>query len=68
ILDEKTGESHYLVRVRTTETEMRDARGEELPIIPGMTASVDVLTGKHTVLEYLLKPVLKVFNSAFHER
>jgi adhesin transport system membrane fusion protein len=68
ILDEKTGESHYLVRVRTRETEMRDGAGAELPIIPGMTASVDVLTGKHTVLEYLLKPVLKVFNSAFHER
>lgn len=68
ILDEKTGESHYLVRVRTLETEMRDGAGAELPIIPGMTASVDVLTGKHTVMEYLLKPVLKVFNSALHER
>ncbi|SME92798.1 membrane fusion protein, adhesin transport system [Tistlia consotensis] len=67
ILDEKTGESHYLIRVRTTENRMRDARGEVLPIIPGMTATVDVLTGTHTVLQYLLKPVLKVFKSAFHE-
>ncbi len=68
ILDEKTGESHYLVRVRTRRTEIRDAADEVLPIIPGMTASVDVLTGKRSILEYLLKPVLKVFDGALHER
>jgi adhesin transport system membrane fusion protein len=32
---------------------------DKMPIIPGMTAEVDILTGKKTVLSYLLKPVLK---------
>ena len=42
--------------------------GEQLPIIPGMTAEVDVLTGSKTILSYLLKPVLKVKDNALKER
>jgi adhesin transport system membrane fusion protein len=42
--------------------------GQDLPIIPGMTASVDILTGKKTVLEYLLKPILKAQEQALTER
>ena len=66
ILDEKQ-ESYYLIRVRT---ERNDLGNEEktLPIIPGMTAEVDVLTGKRTVLEYLLKPILRGREMAFRER
>jgi len=55
VIDEK-GNAYYLVRVRTT----RSNFSEKLPIIPGMTAEVDVLTGHKSVLSYLLKPVLKV--------
>ncbi len=43
-------------------------KGRTLPIIPGMTASVDILTGKKTVLAYLLKPVNKARESALRER
>ena len=43
-------------------------RGETLPIIPGMTASVDILTGKKSVLDYLLKPILKARQNALRER
>jgi membrane fusion protein, adhesin transport system len=39
-----------------------------MPIIPGMTAEVDVLTGKKTVMSYLLKPVLKAKAYALRER
>ncbi|MGY4828690.1 HlyD family type I secretion periplasmic adaptor subunit [Sphaerotilaceae bacterium SBD11-9] len=63
VVDER-GNAYYLVRVRTT----RSNFSEKLPIIPGMTAEVDVLTGKKTVLAYLLKPVLKVKAYALKER
>ncbi|MEY4561921.1 MAG: hypothetical protein RLZZ618_1198 [Pseudomonadota bacterium] len=63
IVDEK-GNAFYLVRVRTTRANF----SEKLPIIPGMTAEVDVLTGQKTVLSYLLKPVLKAKAYALRER
>lgn len=62
-VDER-GNAFYLVRVRTTKTNF----SEKMPIIPGMTAEVDVLTGQKTVLSYLLKPVLKVRSYALRER
>jgi len=39
-----------------------------LPIIPGMVAEVHILTGKRTVLQYLLKPILRAKANAFTER
>lgn len=50
--------SYYRVLVRTRNSTLR-AGGKELPIIPGMTASVEVRTGEKSVLDYLLKPVLR---------
>jgi adhesin transport system membrane fusion protein len=41
---------------------------DPLPIIPGMTVQVDILTGKKTILDYLLKPILKTKELAFRER
>ena len=43
-------------------------RGEELPIMPGMMATVDIMTGKKTVLDYLLKPILKARQNALREK
>jgi membrane fusion protein, adhesin transport system len=63
VVDEK-GNAFYLVRVRTSKSGFND----KLPIIPGMTAEVDVLTGNKSVLSYLLKPVLKVRDGALRER
>lgn len=54
----------YLVRVRTE----RAGFDASLPIIPGMTTQVDILTGKKTVLSYLLKPVLRAKQNALTER
>ena len=62
-VDEK-GNAYYIVRVRTDQTSL----GKNLPIIPGMMAQVDILTGKKTILSYLLKPVLKAKSYAFTER
>jgi len=63
IVDEK-GNAFYLVKVRT----LKPSLGEGLPIIPGMVAQVDIITGKKSVLSYLLKPVLKAKAYAFTER
>ncbi len=58
------GNAYYLVRVRT----LKSALGKELPIIPGMVAEVDIMTGKKSVLAYLLKPVTRAKSRAFTER
>lgn len=62
-VDER-GNAFYLVRVRTHQSSF----GDKLPVIPGMTAEVDILTGSKTVLSYLLKPVLKAKAYALRER
>lgn len=66
ILDEE-GESYYLVRLETEKPYIGTA-STELPLIAGMTVGVDILTGKKTVMDYLLKPVLKAKNRALTER
>ncbi|WCE31994.1 HlyD family type I secretion periplasmic adaptor subunit [Vibrio sp. SCSIO 43137] len=64
-IQDEEGNSFYLVRVRTDEHKF-GAMGE-LPIIPGMTTSVDIITGKRTVLDYLLKPILSAQQTALRE-
>ncbi|MDB6002371.1 MAG: hemolysin secretion protein [Rhizobacter sp.] len=59
-------DAYYRVMVRTTSSTLH-AGGKELPIIPGMTATVEIRTGEKTVLTYLLKPVFKA-REAFRER
>ena len=66
ITDERN-ESFYRVRVRTHDNALEKA-GEPLPITPGMTAQVDILTGHKTVMDYLLKPILKAKERALRER
>lgn len=63
VVDEK-GNAYYVVKVRT----LKSSLGKDLPIIPGMVAQVDIITGKKSVLSYLLKPVLKARSYAFTER
>jgi membrane fusion protein, adhesin transport system len=58
------GNTFYTVRLRTEKSELRPG----LPIIPGMVAEVDIVTGQKTVLSYLLKPVLKAKDAALSER
>lgn len=61
------GNSYYLVQVRTEKNHL-DSKNGPLPIIPGMITSVDIVTGKKTILSYLLKPVLRARNLALRER
>jgi len=64
VTDEK-GNAFYTIRVRTKRAYIGD---RHLPIIPGMVAEVDILTGKKSVLSYLLKPVLRAKAAALTER
>ena len=61
------GESFYRVYLRTDRNTLIHA-DNELPIIPGMTATVEILTGEKSVLDYLLKPLLKARDRALRER
>ena len=67
IEDEVDKQHYYIIKVRNAEGKlMKD--GEELSIIPGMTVQVDVLTGRRTVLQYLLKPFHRMRFNALRER
>lgn len=67
IVDEE-GVSYYQVRLQTESSSLGKEGEDPLPIIPGMTVQVDILTGKKTVLDYILKPILKTKQLAFRER
>ncbi|SEI23761.1 HlyD family type I secretion periplasmic adaptor subunit [Tardiphaga sp. OK245] len=72
ITDEKgdkneRGETFYRVMVRTEKNHLGTAE-QPLPIIPGMVATVEVLTGKKSVLDYLVKPARMLRDEAFRER
>ncbi len=66
IINER-GEAFFLIRVRT-ERNYLGHQHNSLPIIPGMTVSIDVLTGRKTILEYLLKPFNRMQERALRER
>ena len=66
-IEDKRGEHFYLVKVRTQKNAIV-YHNESLPIIPGMVVTADILIGKKTVLDYLLKPILKAKQNALRER
>jgi adhesin transport system membrane fusion protein len=63
-LTTEDGIAYYQVRVRTNKTQI----GNNLPIIPGMRATVDIISGQKSILSYLMKPVLRAKAYAFTER
>lgn len=66
ITNEK-GESYYLVHIKTDKNHLGTTE-KPLELMVGMTTTVDILTGKKTVLDYLLKPILKAKHNALRER
>lgn len=66
-ITDENGDSFYVVRIQTEKNAL-ERKGEVLPIIPGMVASVDILTGEKTIMEYLLKPFIKTLKNSLHER
>ena len=67
VINEKTGESHYIVEVRTSETALAGKTGRKLPIGVGMVSDVALLGDKRSVLSYLLSPFTKLREEAFRE-
>jgi adhesin transport system membrane fusion protein len=65
--DGPRGETFFRVTLRTDKNYLGDA-AHPLPIMPGMTASAEILTGHKTVLAYLMKPILKARDRALTER
>ncbi|MDE5833215.1 MAG: HlyD family type I secretion periplasmic adaptor subunit [Desulfovibrio sp.] len=66
-IEDKRGEYYYVVKVRTPKTAI-EHNNEILPIIPGMMVTADILIGKKSILDYLLKPILKARDNALTER
>ncbi|HFK4063820.1 TPA: HlyD family type I secretion periplasmic adaptor subunit [Kluyvera ascorbata] len=64
---DKEGKSFYVIRLRTEKNHLGSDKNP-LIIIPGMVASVDIITGKKTILAYLLKPILRARAEALRER
>ncbi len=61
------GAPYFRVLVETDRTQL-GTEEDPLPITPGMVATVDIHTGQKTVLDYFIKPVLKLKHEAFRER
>ena len=60
---DEQGNSYYEVKLRTFSNHIT-WNDKALPIIPGMTAQVDILTGRKTVFNYIMKPILKAKHAA----
>jgi adhesin transport system membrane fusion protein len=67
LVNTETGEPYYEVRVATDSSALnRD--GKSYSIIPGMVCTVEIVTGRKTILSYLLKPINKARDEALRER
>lgn len=67
LVDQESGETYYQVHVLTDESAL-EKNGTQHSIMPGMVASVEIMTGQKTVLDYLLKPINKARSEALTER
>lgn len=66
-ITEKDDKTYYLVRIKTDKNYI-GSEEKKMKIIPGMVADVDIITGKKTILDYILKPILKTKQYTFTER
>ena len=66
-LNEEDGQSYYQILIQTGERSLKTTT-ERFEILPGMVAQVDIKTGKKSVLDYLLKPLVRAKMNAFTER
>ena len=60
------GNSFYIARIKTDKNYLGSEK-KPLSLLPGMTATVDVVVGKHTILDYLIKPIIKAKDLALRE-
>ncbi|MFA6220565.1 MAG: HlyD family type I secretion periplasmic adaptor subunit [Erythrobacter sp.] len=67
IYDEAERKAFYTVVIETDRSYITK-NGQRLPIVPGMICDVEIITGRHSILAYLFKPVSKAFDRALTER
>lgn len=67
LVEKEKGETYYLVQVKTDRSDLV-RNGKSYPIMPGMVASVEIMTGRKTILSYLLKPINRARAEALTER
>ncbi|RYE96407.1 MAG: HlyD family efflux transporter periplasmic adaptor subunit, partial [Oxalobacteraceae bacterium] len=65
--NERTGETHYIVRVVANQQALKDQAGRRLEIGPGMVSTVSLIGDRRSVLEYLLTPLTRLQEKAFRE-
>lgn len=63
----KENKAYYEIIIKTNRNYLKKGN-KKLPIIPGMVVSIDIITGKKTILNYILKPILKTKQYAFTQR
>ena len=61
-------EPYYVARVKTTGRTLTHVQNDQVELQPGMTATVDLITGQNTVLNYLLKPLTKTLDNSLKEK
>lgn len=59
---------YFRVQIAIDKKSLKSKTDKKIEISTGMTAQIDIITGRRTVLDYLSKPVMKTFGQAFHER
>jgi adhesin transport system membrane fusion protein len=67
IYDEQAKQAYFTVIIETPKSYLTSGQ-RRLPITPGMLCSADIITGRKSVLDYLLKPVIKARSQALRER
>lgn len=67
LVEKDKNETYYLVRIKTNKSEL-ERDGKRYPIIPGMVASAEIITGHKAILAYLMKPINKARSEALTER
>ncbi len=67
IINDTDKQSYYLVRIKTDKNYLGNEE-KKLNVMVGMTADADIITGKKTVLDYILKPILRARENVLSER
>ena len=65
---QKGDELYFRVQIELDTKELNAKNGRKIEISPGMTSTIDIITGERTVFDYLAKPIVKTLSESFKER
>lgn len=63
VLQDEQGQAYYRIRLKADTASF----GDDKPVIAGMTAQIDILSGRNTILNYILKPIVKLRDNALRQ-